>query len=195
MKKPEKEKQDPAPETELTAEAAKPEAQDTPQKPEPEKQPEPAKEPDPPKEAEVADKNPAEPSVPEENGKPDDSVEKQPDVELPTPEAGGTGEAEQLRKDLLTARSQLAAYAAGVAPEMIQDAVILATAEAQSSGEVTEDAVSKAMEGVLKRHPEWKASGGQKTGGFRLGADPDSSGKAKASKEDGGNKKRWNRFK
>lgn len=193
MKKSEKEKQDPAPETELNAEATKPEAQDTPQKPE--KQQEPAQEPDPSKEAEEVGKKPAEPSAPEENGEPDNPAEKQPDAEAPAPEIGGAGENEQLRKELLATRSQLAAYAAGVAPEMIQDAVVLATAEAQASGEVTEEAVSKAMESVLKRHPEWKASGGQKTGGFRLGADPDASGKAKASKEDGGNKKRWNRFK
>ena len=80
---------------------------------------------------------------------------------------------------------------------MIQDATTLATAEAQAAGEATEEAVAKAMANVLKRHPEWKAEGDKKkSGGFKLGADPDASGKPKGAKANGdGSKKRWNRFK
>lgn len=58
----------------------------------------------------------------------------------------------QLKADLLDARSKLAAYEAGVSPDMIADAVTLATAEARAAGEVTDEAVSKAMANVLKRH-------------------------------------------
>ena len=103
-----------------------------------------------------------------------------------------------LKAELLTARSQLAAYAAGVAPAMVADAVTLATAEAQAAGEVTEDAVRKAMDNVLKRHPEWKAPSGtgkKSSGGFKLGADPDSAGSGgKKSNEKSGPKKPWNKF-
>lgn len=133
--------------------------------------------------------------------------EEQPEKEDPTtaeepapasPSSSDT-ENEKLKADLLEARSQLAAYAAGVAPEMVADAVTLATAEAKASGEVTEEAVAKAMENVLKRHPEWKtktATGAKKsTGGFKLGADPDSTGRGKdPSTEKGGSKKPWNKF-
>ncbi len=191
MKKPEKDKQDQAPETELNAEERIPVKQDEAQ--EPEKQPEPAQEPDKPPKAEEADTKPVEEAPPAESDKPDTTVQE-PAGENPAPKPVEASGDEQLQKELLAARSQLAAYAAGVAPEMIQDAVILATAEAQTAGEVTEEAVTKAMAGVLKRHPEWKAAGGQKSGGFRLGADPDATGKAKASKENSTNKKRWNRF-
>ena len=119
------------------------------------------------------------------------------DAPAPEREAEGGSETAKLTAALLAARSQLAAYAAGVSPDMIQDAVTLATAEAQAVGEVTEEAVAKAMADVLKRHPEWKASGSkQKSGGFKLGADPDSAGQGKGAKsENNGNKKRWNRFK
>ena len=74
----------------------------------------------------------------------------------------------------------------------------LATAEAQAAGEVTEDAVRKAMDNVLKRHPEWKASSGagkKSSGGFKLGADPDSGGNGeKKGSEKTGPKKPWNKF-
>lgn len=123
--------------------------------------------------------------------------EASPAEEQPAPPQAEGSETDRLKADLLQARSQLAAYAAGVAPEMVADAVTLATAEAQTAGEVTEDAVAKAMENVLKRHPEWKAAsaGGKKTGGFRLGADPDRSGRgSKKPAADKGSKKPWNKF-
>lgn len=127
--------------------------------------------------------------------------EEPPQAEEPAPaEPSSTAtENEQLKADLLEARSQIAAYSAGVAPEMVADAVTLAKAEAAAGGEVTEEAVTKAMENVLKRHPEWKAnqtSGAKKTtGGFKLGADPDSAGRSKENpSEKGGSKKPWNKF-
>lgn len=121
----------------------------------------------------------------------------------PAPAATGSEGSEreaQLEAELLEARGQLAAYAAGVDPSKVGDAVILATAEAQKEGDLTEAGVTKAMANVLKRHPEWKASGsdGKKsgTGGFKLGADPDkaSNGKKSGGKSNG-NTKRWNRYK
>ena len=118
------------------------------------------------------------------DGEKEDPAEEKPTEEKPPePKAEGESETARLTAELLAARSQLAAYAAGVTPDMIQDAVTLATAEAQAAG--------------LKRHPEWKTEGGKKkSGGFKLGADPDASGKPKSAKADGGNnKKRWNRFK
>lgn len=123
--------------------------------------------------------------------------EASPAEEPPAPPQAEGSETDRLKADLLQARSQLAAYAAGVAPEMVADAVTLATAEAKAAGEVTEDAVAKAMENVLKRHPEWKAAAGsgKKTGGFRLGADPDRSGRdGKKPAADKGSKKPWNKF-
>lgn len=167
--------------------------------------------PDPEKNPEQEDTQPGQ-DDPEAHG--DDPYQKeeqpekeQPEKEEPTPaeepapaEPSSTAtENEQLKADLLEARSQIAAYSAGVAPEMVADAVTLAKAEAAAGGEVTEEAVTKAMENVLKRHPEWKTnqtSGAKKTtGGFKLGADPDSAGRAKrATAEKGGSKKPWNKF-
>ena len=150
-------------------------------------------------------------TAPEEDASPDAA---EPDDSQPEEEPAGTGEdasaeeqpapppaegseTDRLKAELLQARSQLAAYAAGVAPEMVADAVTLATADAKAAGEVTEDAVAKAMDNVLKRHPEWKAAsaGGKKTGGFRLGADPDRTGRgSKKPDTDKGSKKPWNKF-
>lgn len=138
---------------------------------------------------------------------PEPQEEEQPEKEEPTPAeepepaepASADAEKEQLKAALLESRSQIAAYAAGVAPEMVADAVILATAEAKAAGEVTEEAVAKAMNNVLKRHPEWKtkpSAGAKKTtGGFRMGADPDGgSERGKESSAEKGAKKPWNKF-
>ena len=152
----------------------------------------------------------------EEPEKPDEKSEEKPNEEEdsegdeqpkedpakdPAAPAGEPSDREaQLQAELLEARGQLAAYAAGVDPAKVGDAVILATAEAQKEGDLTEAGVTKAMANVLKRHPEWKASGadGKKasTGGFKLGADPDkNSGGKKAGDKSSGNSKRWNRYK
>lgn len=136
--------------------------------------------------------------------KPEDEEQPKDDpAKDPAPAATGSEGSEreaQLEAELLEARGQLAAYAAGVDPSKVGDAVILATAEAQKEGDLTEAGVTKAMANVLKRHPEWKASGsdGKKSGagGFKLGADPDkSSGGKKSGDKSVGNSKRWNRFK
>ena len=128
----------------------------------------------------------------EESEKPESLAEETPAAEsIPDDNA-------QLRADLLSANCKLAAYAAGVRPDMIADAVTLATAQAQSTGEVTEEAVTKAMGEVIKRHPNWAQDSGtakKKTGGFRLGADPDASAGRKSGKTEKTEKKRWNRFK
>lgn len=139
-----------------------------------------------------------------EEDKPEDAEQPKDDpAKAPAAPAPGDEVSEreaQLQTELLEARGQLAAYAAGVDPSKVGDAVILATAEAQKEGDLTEAGVTKAMANVLKRHPEWKASGsdGKKSGagGFKLGADPDkSSGGKKSGDKSGGNSKRWNRFK
>ena len=167
---------------------------------------------DPEKKPEQEDTKP-EQDDPEAQGGGPSREEEQPEKEQPEKEepaqeeepaaaepAPTDAENEKLKADLLEARSQIAAYSAGVAPEMVADAVTLATAEAKAAGEVTEEAVAKAMDNVLKRHPEWKtqpSAGGAKktTGGFKLGADPDSAGRDKgASSEKGGSKKPWNKF-
>lgn len=132
--------------------------------------------------------------------KPEDEEQPKDDPAPAATSSEGSEREAQLEAELLEARGQLAAYAAGVDPSKVGDAVILATAEAQKEGDLTEAGVTKAMANVLKRHPEWKASGsdGKKSGagGFKLGADPDkSSGGKKTDGKPGGNSKRWNRFK
>lgn len=126
---------------------------------------------------------------------PQDQQGEQPGA--PVQEQPGADEVADLRRQLLEARGQNAAYAAGVAPGMVDDAVTLAMAEAARAGEVTEAALTKAMEAVLKRHPEWKTSGTDKPkGGFKLGADRDSGGSYKKQNSNATqNVKRWNRFK
>ena len=119
-------------------------------------------------------------------------------MENPQPdpaEAAEDPEKAQLRADLLNARCQLAAFSAGVAPDKAADAVTLAVAQVRAGGDdVTEEAVAAAMKDVLARNPEWKAAGGKKsTGGFKLGADPDSR-PARKEKREPGNAKPWNKF-
>lgn len=135
--------------------------------------------------------------TPDDKEQPKDDPEKAP-AAAPTNEV--SEREAQLQTELLEARGQLAAYAAGVDPSKVGDAVILATAEAQKEGDLTEAGVTKAMANVLKRHSEWKASGGggkkSGSGGFKLGADPDKAGNGKKSGgKSNGNTKRWNRYK
>ena len=140
----------------------------------------------------------------EDKETPEDKEQPKEDDPEKAPAAAPTNEVSereaQLQTELLEARGQLAAYAAGVDPSKVGDAVILATAEAQKEGDLTEAGVTKAMANVLKRHPEWKASGGDGkksgSGGFKLGADPDKAGNGKKSGgKSNGNTKRWNRYK
>lgn len=140
----------------------------------------------------------------EDEETPEDKEQPKEDDPEKAPAAAPTNEVSereaQLQTELLEARGQLAAYAAGVDPSKVGDAVILATAEAQKEGDLTEAGVTKAMANVLKRHPEWKASGGDGkksgSGGFKLGADPDKAGNGKKTGgKSNGNTKRWNRYK
>lgn len=146
-----------------------------------------------PEEAEDSEKD--EDKTPGDKEPPKDDSEKTPAA----PEGEVSDREAQLQAELLEARGQLAAYAAGVDPSKISDAVILASAEAQKEGDFTEAGISKAMANVLKRHPEWKASGDGKksnSGGFRMGADPDKSGSGRnTGSKANGNNKRWNRYK
>lgn len=133
----------------------------------------------------------------EDSEQPEKSEEEQPadDQQEGTP-AAGSDENAALQRELLQARGELAAYRAGVAPGMVADTVTLAMAEAARSGEVTEAAVTKAVEAVLKRHPEWKAqTGNAGKGGFKLGADRDSGNPSRKNANQKQNVKRWNRFK
>lgn len=129
-------------------------------------------EPDQPEEPE-----PEEPETPEETENPEE--DPSPDEVIAA-----------LEEQLLDARCRLAAFAAGVAPDLVADAVTLAVQAARAEGEVTEESVAAAMEQVLQRHPDWKTDA-RRTGGFRLGADP-----AAARRQDKtpGTAKRWNRF-
>ena len=99
----------------------------------------------------------------------------------------------RLEEQLLQARCRLAAYAAGVSPELAEDAVTLAIGAARQEGEVTEETVTRAMDGVLKRHPDWK--NGRAMAGFRLGADTDPNLIPAPGGEPEPEKRRWNRFK
>lgn len=205
----EKAKNPPTAEAEATpAEKEKPEAeqpaeqpQDTPEE-KPEETPAPAEKSETPQPEDEAS-NDAQPDENGEEAEPEHTAEQQTDQQQATeqtaalPEETPASPDKQLRADLLAARSQLAAYTAGVRQDMIADAVTLATAQAQANGEVTEEAVAAAMGEVLKRHPEWKADAPskKKSGGFRLGADPDAAAGHKIGKTENTEKKRWNRFK
>lgn len=152
---------------------------------------------DDPQQEQPQDETEQEPEDQEDDGqedRPEDPADEPEDAPAQEPAAGDNT---NLQRDLIQARGELAAYRAGVAPAMVQDAVTLAMAEAEKSGEITEAAVSKALEAVLKRHPEWKSAEEpkQKSGGFRLGADRDSGGSYKKTTGNNQNVKRWNRYK
>lgn len=144
-------------------------------------------------EEQEAEEEPSGDDEQEEDPQEEQSPEEQPGAPAQEP---ASDENAQLRAQLLNAQGRLAAYAAGVAPAMVDDAVTLAMAEAAKAGAVTESSVTAAMDAVLKRHPEWKAEEGRKktAGGFKLGADRDNGG---MQKKPGAtqNTKRWNRYK
>lgn len=124
---------------------------------------------------------------------------EQPDQEQQTTQPQAEDRVAQLEQQLLQANSRNAAYAAGVRPELVEDAVTLATAQAAAAGQVTQEAVQSAMEQVLQRHPDWKMqptqTGKKTTGGFVLGSDPNRTAAGKTtgpSKTEG--KKPWNKF-
>lgn len=135
-----------------------------------------------------------EPAGEEEADQPEEPEPEEPETpeetENPEEDASPDEVIAALEEQLLDARCRLAAFAAGVAPDLVADAVTLAVQAARAEGEVTEESVAAAMEQVLQRHPGWKADA-RRTGGFRLGADP-----AAARRQDKtpDTAKRWNRF-
>ncbi|MBR2048285.1 MAG: hypothetical protein IJ960_06770 [Oscillospiraceae bacterium] len=149
-----------------------------------------------PEDQEEQEQDPEAEEQPEEEEQEETPEDQEEDQQEQPPADSGSDETAALRRDLLQAQSRLAAFTAGVAPAMIDDAVTLAMAEAaKSGGEVTDASVAKAMETVLQRHPEWKTQDDKrKTGGFKLGGDRDSGtpGRKTDTKQ---NVKRWNRFK
>lgn len=128
----------------------------------------------------------------EEDGAGDDPRED-PAVQPDPAEAAADPENAQLKAELIRARSELAAYRAGVAPDKVADAVTLATAGARAKGDVTEESIAAAMKDVLKRNPEWRQAADKTAGGFRLGSDPDQPA-AKKTAAVPGTQKRWNKF-
>lgn len=106
------------------------------------------------------DEEPAPPPQPGEE--PDPSAEQDALAAL-------QADCDALRKELCEARARLAAYAAGIDATMVGDAVTLATA--QAGPEADEAVLAEALQTVLRRHPEWRASSGR-SGGFVLGAAP-----------------------
>lgn len=115
------------------------------------------------KPAEASDEPPAEKSS--------DSAESD-SAEAGTPVAEpSAASAEPVQNtELLEVKAQLAAYKSGVRGDVVEDAVCLAVHDAQKAGELTEKTVSKALAGVLERHPEWKNTA-ENAAGFRVGAD------------------------
>ncbi len=110
------------------------------------------------KPAEADGKPPAEQSS--ESAEPDSAEANQsPAAEVPVQNT-----------ELLEVTAQLAAYKSGVRGDVVEDAVCLAVHDAQKAGELTEKTVSKALAGVLERHPEWKNTA-ENAAGFRVGAD------------------------
>src|SRR5699024_729489 len=95
-----------------------------------------------------------EPAPGGETGAAEEKPAEQDDGE-PLEESGGPeeadGQAERiagLERALLDARCRLAAFAAGVSPELVGDAVTLAVQAAREEGEATEEAVAAALEQV-----------------------------------------------
>lgn len=76
-------------------------------------------------------------------------------------------------KQLVKANAQIAAYKAGISPDLVEDAVALAIYEASEQGEATAENISAALDNVLKRHPEWKPAKDdkEKQKGFKVGAE------------------------
>lgn len=137
------------------------------------------------------------PALGGETGAAEEKLAGQDDGEV-LEESGGPeeadGQAERiagLERALLDSRCRLAAFAAGVSPELVGDAVTLAVQAAREEGEATEEAVAAALEQVLRRHPGWRADA-RRAGNFRLGADEPAAPRPAAPAQDA--PKRWNRF-
>lgn len=149
----------------------------------------PETEPADPEEAAPDDPEPEEEPAPgQEAGEPaagEDTSGTQP------PQQGPDSRIADLERQLLDARCRLAAFAAGVAPDLVEDAVTLAVQAARADGQVTEESVTAALGQVLQRHPRWKADR-RPAGGFRLGADAEDTPRRPAPAQT--DRRRWNRF-
>lgn len=74
------------------------------------------------------------------------------------PEPQPDPEKERLIRELTIARAQLAAVQSDIDPKQAADAVILAVYALEQEGKTPDEkTISKALEGVMERHPEWKA--------------------------------------
>lgn len=153
------------------------------------RQPDPAQ--DNPKQSQQPSPTPEQPQEAEPDPTDQPRPEEQPAAGQDTP-SDPAARIASLEQQLMDARCRLSAYAAGVAPELVEDAVTLAVQAARSKGPVTGQAVADAMEQVLRRHPGWRADS-RRAGGFRLGADPGDRADSRSRPEPEG-KKRWNRF-
>lgn len=91
----------------------------------------------------------ADPTDPKEPPAPEPAAEPTPDTE----------EVAALKLQLLESNSRIAAYKAGVKPDAVDDAVVLAMHAVKASGEEpSEEGITAALAAVLQRHPEWTAA-------------------------------------
>lgn len=74
------------------------------------------------------------------------------------------------KRETMIRKAQLECTRKGVIPTAIEDAVNLAIIDASKDGEATSEKIDKALNEVLKRHPEWKDDDkGRRSGGFKIG--------------------------
>lgn len=91
----------------------------------------------------------------EETAPTEDSEGNEPVAE---PEPQPDPEKERLMRELTIARAQLAAVQSDIDPKQAADAVILAVYALEQEGKTPDEkTISKALECVMERHPEWKA--------------------------------------
>lgn len=121
-------------------------------------------------EEEKEDKKPVESG---EGEKPEEKQEEKPEDEEKSkaPETPELSEADRLKAENLTLRTQLEAMKIGFTPECMEDAVTLAEAIVKRDGVE----IQAALQSVAKKYPDWKSDGKEKDkkskGGFKVGAD------------------------
>lgn len=120
-------------------------------------------------EEEKEDKKPVESG---EGEKPEEKQEEKPEDEEKSkaPETSELSEADRLKAENLTLRTQLEAMKIGFTPDCMEDAVTLAEAIVKRDGVE----IQAALQSVAKKYPDWKSDGKEKdkkSGGFKVGAD------------------------
>lgn len=125
--------------------------------------------------------SPAEPEA--ENQEVPDTVPEESEAKKESAALPEMSEADALREENFRLRSQLDAIAMGFAPEVIEDAVILAENIVKRDG----SDISAALKAVADKYPAWlsggkKDKGENKKGGFRVGADSSGSDNADTDK-------------